>query len=174
MASPLTRLLGWLLGPPPRLRCDRSVWADGVRQLERRTRGGRQESGAYLLGTELPDGGRRILEFVYYDDIDPRALETGEVTIRQTALPRLWEHCRRRGYGVVADVHVHPGACRQSGSDMANPVMPRAGHIAMILPDFARGAPEPGAIGIYEFLGAGRWADHSSAGRRFVKLDAAS
>jgi proteasome lid subunit RPN8/RPN11 len=174
MASPLTRLLGWLLGPPPRLRCNRSIWADGVRQLERRTRGGRQESGAYLLGTELPDGGRRILEFVYYDDIDPRALETGEVTIRQTALPRLWELCRRRGYGVVADVHVHPGSCRQSGSDMASPVMPRAGHIAMILPDFARGAPEPGAIGIYEFLGGGRWADHSSAGRRFVKLDAAS
>lgn len=173
MASPLTRLRGWLFGPPPRLRCARPVWADGVQQLERRTRGGRQESGAYLLGTELPDGGRRILEFVYYDDIDPRALETGEVTIRQTALPRLWEHCRMRGYGVVADVHVHPGSCRQSPSDMASPVMPRAGHIAMILPDFAKGAPEPGAIGIYEFLGAGRWADHSSAGRRFVKLDSA-
>lgn len=173
MASPLTRLLGWLLGPPPRLRCARSVWADGVGELELRTRGGQQESGAYLLGAELPDGGRRILEFVYYDDIDPRALETGEVTIRQTALPRLWEHCRKRGYGVVADVHVHPGSCRQSPSDMASPVMPRAGHIAMILPDFAKGAPEPGGIGIYEFLGAGRWTDHSAAGRRFVKLDGA-
>ena len=137
-----------------------------VRQTEQRGRG--------VFALELIAYGRRILEFVYYDDIDPRALETGEVTIRQTALPRLWEHCRARGYGVVADVHVHPGACRQSRSDMANPVMPRAGHIAMILPDFAKGAPEPGAIGIYEFLGGGRWADHSSAGRRFVKLDGAS
>lgn len=173
MASPLTRLLGWLFGPPPRLRCASAVWRAGVRELERRTRGGRQESGAYLLGMDLPDGGQRILEFIFYDDIDPRALETGEVTIRQTALPKLWELCRGRGYGVVADVHVHPGSYRQSGSDMANPVMPRAGHIAMILPDFATGAPEPGGIGIYEFLGGGRWADHSSAGRRFLKLEGA-
>ena len=51
--------------------------------------------------------------------------------------------------------------------------MPRAGHIAMILPDFAKGAPEPGGIGIYEFLGSGRWADHSAVGRRFVKLEGA-
>lgn len=174
MASPLTKLRGWLFGPPPRLRCTRAVWADGVRELERRTRGGRQESGAYLLGTAARSGGQRLLEFVYYDDIDPRALETGEVTIRQTALPKLWELCRSRGYGVIADVHVHPGNCRQSDSDMANPVMPRAAHIAMILPDFAKGVPEPGGIGIYEFLGEGRWVDHSSAGRRFVRLEGGS
>ena len=140
-------------------------------ELARRTLGGRRESGAYLLGVELPDGGKRILEFVYYDDIDPRALETGEVTIRQTALPRLWAHCRTRGYGVVADIHVHPGSCRQSSSDQANPVMPRAGHLAMILPDFAQRQTEPGGIGLYEFLGAGRWADHSASGPRFLKLE---
>jgi hypothetical protein len=139
--------------------------------LAKRTRGGRQESGAYLLGVDLPGGGQRILEFVFYDDIDPRALETGEVTIRQTALPRLWVHCRERGYGVVADVHVHPLGYGQSSSDQANPVMPRAGHIAMILPDFAEGQPEPGAIGIYEFLGAGRWADHSAEGNRYVRVE---
>ncbi len=173
MLSPLNRLLDWLFGPPPRLRCGRAVWRAGVLELERRTRGGRQESGAYLLGRDEPSGGQRILEFVFYDDIDPRALETGEVTIRQTALPKLWELCRSRGYGVVADVHVHPRGCRQSPSDMANPVMPRSGHIAMILPDFAKDAPEPGVIGIYEFLGGGRWADHSAAGRRFVKLEGA-
>ena len=171
MASPLTRLLGWLLGPPPRLRCTRGRWRAGVTELARRTLGGRRESGAYLLGVELPGGGKRILEFVYYDDIDPQALEAGIVTIRQTALPRLWAHCRARGYGVVADIHVHPGSCQQSSSDQANPVMPRAGHLAMILPDFAQGRTEPGGIGLYEFLGAGRWADHSAAGSRFLKLE---
>lgn len=171
MASFLSRLLGWLTGPPPRLRCDRSLWRAGVAELARRTLGGRRESGAYLLGVELPDGGKRILAFVYYDDIDPRALETGEVTIRQTALPRLWAHCRARGYGVVADIHVHPGSYRQSPSDQANPVMPRAGHLAMILPDFAQRQIEPGGIGLYEFLGAGRWADHSASGPRFLKLE---
>ena len=171
MASFLSRLLGWLSRQPPRLRCESCLWRAGVTELARRTLGGRRESGAYLLGVELPDGGKRILEFVYYDDIDPRALETGEVTIRQTALPRLWAHCRARGYGVVADIHVHPGICRQSPSDQANPVMPRAGHLAMILPDFAQGQTEPGGIGLYEFLGGGRWADHSASGPRFLKLE---
>jgi proteasome lid subunit RPN8/RPN11 len=86
-------------------------------------------------------------------------------------LPKLWALCRERGYGVVADVHVHPGSYRQSTSDRDNPVMPRAGHIAMILPDFARAAPEPGRIGIYEFERAGVWTDHSAKGLRFVKLE---
>lgn len=171
MRSFLNRLLGWLTGPPPRLRCERAVWRAGVAELAKRTMGGRQESGAYLLGVDLPGGGQRILEFVFYDDIDPRALETGEVTIRQTALPRLWALCRERGYGVVADVHVHPRGCGQSPSDQANPVMPRAGHVAMILPNFAEGQPAPGGIGIYEFLGGGRWADHSAKGKRYVRVE---
>jgi hypothetical protein len=171
MGSFLTKLLGWLFGRPPRLRCNRAIWEAGVAELARRTQGGRQESGAYLLGEDIPGGGQRIREFVYYDDIDPHALETGIVTIRQTALPRLWAHCRERGYGVVADVHVHPGGAGQSESDMANPVMPRAGHVAMILPNFARGRPRPGGIGIYEFLGADRWTNHSRKGSRYVKLE---
>lgn len=173
MGSFLNRLLGTLFGPPPRLRCARNLWAAGVEELARRTLGGRRESGAYLLGVDLPGGGQRIVEFVFYDDIDPHALATGVVVIRQTALPRLWALCRERGYGVVADVHVHPHGYGQSASDQANPVMPRAGHVAMILPHFARGRPEPGGIGIYEFLGAGGWADHSAKGSRYVKLEGA-
>jgi hypothetical protein len=171
MLSSLIRLLGTLRGPRPRLRCARRIWRAGVVELARRTRGGSQESGAYLLGVDLPKGGQRILDFIFYDDVDPRALETGIVTIRQTALPRLWEICRERGYGVVADIHVHPGSYHQSASDMENPVMPRAGHIAMILSDFARGEPAPGRIGIYEFLGEASWRNHTRAGRKFVKLD---
>lgn len=171
MASFLSRLFGWITGTRPRLYCDRRLWAAGTTELARRTNGGTRESGAYLLGKVLGDGSKRILDFIYYDDIDQRALETGVVTIRQTALPRLWEICRARGYGVVADVHVHPGGFGQSDSDLANPIMPRAGHIAMILPDFAQGSPEPGRIGIYEFCGDRRWRNHSAAGKRFVRLD---
>lgn len=173
MHSFLNRLFGRVFGPPPRLRCSRAVWREGVDELARRTLGGRQESGAYLLGVDLPASGQRILEFVFYDEIDPRALETGVVTIRQTALPRLWTLCRERGYGVVADIHVHPGGYDQSSSDKENPVMPRAGHVAMILPNFAQGFPEPGSIGIFEFLGAGQWVDHSAEAGRYVKLEGA-
>lgn len=171
MGSFLNRLFGWITKPRPRLRCASSTWAAGVAELERRTRGHSQESGAFLLGKTLRDGSSRILEFVFYDDVDPRALETGIVTIRETALPRLWEICRDRGFGVVADVHVHPYGCGQSESDQANPVMPRAGHLAIILPDFATGDTAPGGIGLYEFLGNGVWRDHSRKGPAFLKLE---
>jgi hypothetical protein len=170
MRSLLNTLLGWLGLAPPRLRCRRTIWEAGVQELARRTLGGRRESGAYLLGKDRADGGKEILEFVFYDDIDPAALATGIVTIRQTALPKLWEMCRARGYGVVADVHVHPYGYGQSGSDQANPVMPRAGHLALILPDFARNGPEPGSIGMYEFLGNGMWAEHTTRGQQFFRL----
>ncbi|NJO36107.1 MAG: hypothetical protein HC869_26670, partial [Rhodospirillales bacterium] len=109
-------------------------------------------------------------EFVFYDDVDDQALATGIVTIRQTALPKVWEICRARGMGVVADVHVHPGGYWQSSSDAANPVMPRLGHLALILPDFARNQPKPGGIGIYEYQESGRWRDHSRMGRRIFRL----
>lgn len=171
MGSFLSRLFGWIAGPQPKLYCNRRLWNAGVAELARRTNNCTRESGAYLLGRILRNGSSRILDFIYYDDIDARALETGIVTIRQTALPRLWELCRARGYGVVADVHVHPAGFGQSLSDQANPVMPRVGHIAMILPGFAQGAPEPGRIGIYEFCGEGRWRDHSAAGKRVVRLE---
>jgi hypothetical protein len=42
--------------------------------------------------------------------------------------------------------------------------MPRAGHLAIILPDFANGNSKPGRFGIYEFCGEGRWRDHSANG----------
>jgi hypothetical protein len=122
------------------------------------------------LGKTRNNGVHVILDFVFYDDVDPEALASGVVTIRETALPRLWEICRARGYGVVADMHVHPFGYGQSASDRANPVMPRVGHIAFILPDFARDRPAFGTIGIYEFLGGGRWADHSERGTAFFRL----
>jgi hypothetical protein len=170
MNSFLSTLLGWVGLAPPRILCRRKVWEAGVCELARRTLGEKRESGAYLLGRTLRNGMHEILDFVFYDDVDPEALSTGIVTIRETALPRLWEICRAKGYGVVADVHVHPFGYGQSESDSANPVMPRAGHIAFILPNFARGRPHPGMIGMYEFLGGGRWEDHSVRGSAFFRL----
>lgn len=166
----LNTLLSWARRAPPRITCAYATWEAGVNELARRTLRETRESGAYLLGRTMKNGVHEILEFVFYDDVDPKALATGIVTIRETALPRLWEICRARGYGVVADIHVHPGGYWQSASDQAGPVMPRAGHIAFILPNYARGNPKPGAMGMYEFLGEGQWADHSPHGNRFLKL----
>lgn len=169
MNSFLNRLFGWLRAPESRISCRQDIWSAGVRELAKRTLNSRRESGAFLLGTD--NGGHKsILEFIYYDDIDPHALDTGIVHFNGSKMQDLWDICRQRGYGVVADVHVHPAGYWQSASDQANPVMPRAGHIAFIIPDFASRQTEPGGIGQYEYLGNGGWRDHSAAGSSFFRL----
>lgn len=170
MRSFLSRLYGWLRGPSPALTCDPVVWADGVRELARRTHSKSRESGAFLLGREV-NGSKRILEFAFYDDIDPQALDRGIVIFAGNRLPALWQLCRSRGYGVVADVHVHPAGYGQSASDRANPVMPRAGHLALIIPHFAARNTGPDGIGIYEYLGNGGWHDRTPDGSAFFRLE---
>jgi hypothetical protein len=158
MASLISTLARFVTGAPPDLICASGVWTAGMAELRRRS-GGRRESGAFLLGTK--NCARRIREFVYYDDIDPNALSTGIVVIDGRRLGALWDHCRKSGLEVVADVHVHPHGFSQSRSDRDNPVIAEIGHKAIIIPDFARGATTPGGIGIYEYLGARRWRDDS-------------
>jgi proteasome lid subunit RPN8/RPN11 len=147
-----------VFGPPPEVTCDHATWSAGVAELHRRTYG-RRESGAFLLGSKGKK--RRIEEFVFYDDIDPQALDTGIVEIDGRRLGALWAHCRKTGREVVADVHVHPGGFAQSASDKANPIIAEVGHVAIILPNFAARATLPGAIGVYEYLGARQWRDRS-------------
>ena len=156
MASSIATLARRIFGPRPEILCSAQVWRAGVAELRRRA-GDRRESGAFLLGST--DKVRRIEEFVFYDDIDPNALRTGIVIIDGRRLGDLWAHCRKTGYAVVADVHVHPGGFGQSASDRANPVIPEVGHMAMIIPDFAARATGPGGIGVYEYLGKRQWRD---------------
>lgn len=148
-----------LLGLRPELICERALWEAGVEELHRRTNGRRRESGAFLLGE--PGSPAKIRDFIFYDDIDPGALDTGIVMIDGRRLGALWKICRDRVLEVVADVHVHPGSFRQSPSDQANPIIARANHIALILPDFAQGANLPGRIGVHRYLGNRRWRDES-------------
>jgi hypothetical protein len=169
MHSFLNRLFGWPSTSKPKLVCSCAVWGAGVRELGKRTRGKQRESGAFLLGREEGTY-KEILNFVYYDDIDPHALDTGIVRFSGNKLPKLWALCRERDLSVVADVHVHPRGCFQSASDRADPVMPRVGHIAIILPNFAARKTRPGGIGIYEYLGNGAWQDHSAEGAFFFRV----
>jgi hypothetical protein len=158
MASLISTLARIAFGPPPELVCRRNVWQAGVAELHRRTRGER-EAGAFLLGRH---GKRRVIEeFVFYDDVDPHSLATGIVVIDGRRLGALWAHCRATGLKVVADVHVHPGDYGQSESDQANPIIAEVGHIALILPDFAGCATDPGAIGVHQYLGNQRWRNRS-------------
>lgn len=158
MASLISTLARFVIGGPPDIICPVDVWGKGMAELARRSNRQR-ESGAFLLGTKKKV--RRIHEFVFYDDVDPDALSTGIVVIDGRRLGSLWQHCRRTGLEVVADVHVHPRGFGQSRSDQANPVIAEVGHKAIIIPDFATGSTSPGGIGVYEYLGARRWRDDS-------------
>jgi proteasome lid subunit RPN8/RPN11 len=82
----------------------------------------------------------------------------------------VWSECRRRGLQVVADVHTHPGGAGQSDVDQANPMIPERGHLALIIPNFARKLYFPGEVGIYEFRGREGWIDHSDHGSRFFAV----
>jgi hypothetical protein len=129
-----------------------------VAELNKRTKGNR-ESGAFLLGRER-NGFKSISEFMFYDDIDPHCFDRGIVEFNGRLLGLVWAACRAKGLTVVADVHVHPGGFAQSSTDKQNPIIAQAGHLALILPNFACGTCLPGQIGIYEYRGSRQWISH--------------
>ena len=89
-----------------------------------------------MLGSDA-NGRREVPAAIYYDELDPEAYSTGVCVLHGDAFAKLWAECRKRKLTVVADVHTHGGAAYQSGSDKTNPMVARAGHIAIIVPDFA-------------------------------------
>lgn len=168
MVSFFRTLLCSAIGRPPKLICQRSLWNTGVDELHRRT-GGQRESGAFLLGT-TKRGIRTVQQFLYYDDIDVMCFAHGIVEFDGRRFGLVWDRCRSLNLTVVADVHVHPGGYGQSGTDRRNPMIPEAGHMALILPNYATGKPLPGGIGIYEYLGSRKWRDHSQRGEEIFHL----
>ena len=152
-----------LLAPDHRLSCASPLWRSGLAELQRRG-GGRRESGAFLLGkrTDTDVSSRRqVTRFVYYDDLDPHCLDTGVVVFQALGFGPLWQLCRETGLAVVADVHTHPAEARQSDADRRHPMIATAGHVAIIVPDFAQRAVRGEELGLYEYAGAHQWHNHS-------------
>lgn len=146
----------------PVLRIPSPNWQSLLGELQRRT-GGIHESGAFLLGRTGPD--TRIVEHVvYYDDLDPQAYRTGVVVLHGASFGPLWELCRSRKLSVVADIHVHPEGAWQSIADRDNPMIAQCGHLALIVPYFARPPVRLETLRFFEYQGAHRWRDLS--GRR--------
>src|SRR6218665_2488008 len=115
----------------------RAIWLAGLAELHRRG-GERHESGAFLLGKS--EKGKRVAShWVFYDELDPDAYSTGVCVLYGESFDRLWSICRKAGLAVIADVHTHPGSPAQSHSDRTNPMVSTSGHIALIVPNFARG-----------------------------------
>lgn len=168
MAFSLPTLLRAAFGQPPKLTCSRRVWDEGVQELHRRT-GGHRESGAFLVG-ENRERTRIVRRFFYYDDFDPSCFANGIVEFDGRHFGAVWQACKSLNLTVIADVHVHPGGYGQSKSDRHNPMIPEVGHLALILPRYAVGECRPGNVGIYEYLGARQWRDHSHRGSEFFHL----
>ena len=159
---------------PPKLACSRELWQRLLGQLRERGGFGVRESGAFLLGHEAHSM-RRISQFVLYDDLDAHSLDLGIVHFDGRHYGKLWERCRAMNTMVVADVHTHPFGSQQSPSDRAHPMIASAGHIALILPQFAMGNASMEEIGMYRYLGGRRWYAVPLAERAsFLQIDAAS
>lgn len=133
-------------------------WRGMTREIARRGRGER-ESGAFLLGPTNSDV-RRVARCVFFDDLDPDALN-GAISIRAQAFNTLWEICRKDGLRVLADVHTHPGQnVNQSYTDQTNPMVAQRGHIAIILPRFAEPRPRLDELGLHVYEGNGVWTSY--------------
>ncbi|MER8674602.1 hypothetical protein [Mesorhizobium sp. M0037] len=145
------------LAPRRELSCSWLFWRRLTRKLRERGRDETRESGAFLIGYIEAAGAARIIDFVLYDDLDPQSLDTGIVRFDGKYFGQLWALCRQRKLTVIGDVHVHPGDSGQSRSDRAYPMVSQAGHLALILPRFARAPIAHEEIGIYRYLGGGEW-----------------
>lgn len=152
--------------PEPCLRMTRGLWDHLALELHRRTEGC-HEAGAFLLGRQVATA-REALDVVYYDDLDPRAYDTGICVLRADAFGRLWDRCSARGLAVVADAHVHGRGAGQSRSDRENPMIARPGHLALIFPLMARPPVRRWSVGLYEYLGEHRWRSHG--GRHVARV----
>jgi hypothetical protein len=147
------------------LRMSLLLWRRLMAQLKRRGDGVR-ESGAFLLGHV---GGCKIKHFIPYDDLDPAALDTGIISFQGAGFVPLWNFCREKKMQVLADVHTHGGKWTgQSGTDQTNPMIETPGHIALIVPNFARGNKATlKGVGIYEYLGGHEWRTWNAKSGKF-------
>jgi proteasome lid subunit RPN8/RPN11 len=156
MNSSIHRIIRAFAGRGSVVRLSARQWQELITEL--RARGtDHRESGAFLLVGR--DAGRPTVErIIYFDDLDPECL-TGAISMRSSAFDQLWAICRRDGVRVVADVHTHPGDCvAQSSIDRANPMVAKAGHVAIIVPGFAMHQPMPERCGVHQYQGAHQWS----------------
>lgn len=144
------------IAPRHKISCSPLLWWRLVSSLRGRGNVGTRESGAFLLGS-IENGQRRIRDFVLYDDLDPHCLDTGIVRFDGRFFSDLWKVCKQSGLSVVADIHVHPAGCAQSSSDKNHPMISAKGHIAMILPNYAKGKQKRSKFGLYVYRGDKQW-----------------
>src|SRR5579863_3953362 len=145
-----------------KIEINRLFWFALTKELHRRG-GNKRESGAFLLSREESS---RIVRAVYYNDLDTHCLDRGYIHFDGAGYVPLWNICQNEKLRVVADVHTHPTRWTdQSESDEANPMIAQKGHVALIIPSYARRLRfSLRGVAVFEYLGDGdwkKWAAHS-------------
>ena len=167
MTLSIRTIIRGLLAPDHRISCHRKFWKQILTELDRRGEG-RHEAGVFLLGKEK--GGRlEVKDAIYYDELDPDAYSSGVCVLHGDSFAKLWAICRERSLTVVADAHTHPLAAIQSDADRTNPMVARLGHVAIIVPHYARPPVCQSDLGIYEYLGDHAWKNRGGKqAKRFL------
>lgn len=144
------------------LRFSRRGWRRLIKELGRRGEG-RREAGAFLLA-EQGDPTVTVRHVAYFDDLDPDALQ-GNIHIKGSAFGRLWDLCDTLGLVVVGDAHTHGATfVQQSETDRANPMVARAGHVALVVPHLGAKRSAPRHVGVHVYLGDEGWRSLSGRG----------
>lgn len=143
----------------PKLKIPILKWFSLLFSLKRRGQG-KRESGAFLVGRK--DKGK-VSDFICYDDLDGRCLDNGIIEFDGKGYVSLWEYCEKNNLSVLADVHTHPGNwVGQSMSDRTNPMIAQQGHLAMIIPRYAKNLfQDLSDVGIYQYKGNHEWSNLS-------------
>jgi proteasome lid subunit RPN8/RPN11 len=155
MTFSIRTIIRALLVPDHRISCPRIFWRNVLNELERRGEG-QHESGVFLLG-ENNRGRLEVKDAIFYDELDPEAYRSGVCVLHGEAFAKLWAICRNRGLTVVADAHTHPGCASQSSQDRTNPMIARSGHVAIIVPRYAKAPVLQSELGVYEYCGEHTW-----------------
>ena len=150
------------MAPEHKISMSRSLWDNLVADLVRRGDGVR-ESGAFLLG-EVHRGRREVSQYVPYDELEPGCLDDGYINFTAAGYRKLWKVLKECQLEVVADIHTHPRGPGQSSTDRDNPMMPSAGHMGFILPNYAQGQPAPQDAALYVFEGNQQWTAYQPGG----------
>lgn len=108
---------------------------------------GRIDSRAALVGMALvpPQSSIRSEEGVGY-------------FVNADTLFHLNRTLHRSGLRLLAQVHSHPGAAYHSSTDDAYAVVTTEGGFSIVVPNFARGEPDPSECAVYR-LEAGSWTE---------------
>jgi hypothetical protein len=92
-------------------------------------------------------------------------------TTTSSILPLIPAVCRAEKLAVIADIHTHPSGAFQSESDRTNPMIACAGHLAIIVPNYADGWIWRHCLGLFRYEGDHRWTDLSGwQARSFLRI----